>query len=102
MKGPVLRKGSVWFRERYETQSQFLERNARISSFQRVRWNTRARTAEELLASTTSQDYQLKSRDNSLPALAANIVPKDSTFCCGCGCCQCLDLSFASQTINGD
>jgi hypothetical protein len=47
--------------ESYKAASQFLKSNARISSLQWVDWNSRPRTAIELLTSATSEKDQLKS-----------------------------------------
>ena len=96
-----LRLDSVFALERYEPLSQFLKSNARISFLQRVGWNSRLRALVELLASPTSENNQLKSRDNSRPAFAAVVIPKVSAICFCCGQCQCwtvLHESIAEQT----
>jgi hypothetical protein len=66
-----LRIVSVFALETYQSLSQLLEGDARISFLEWVRGNPRLRALKELLASATSKDNELKSRDNSWPAFVA-------------------------------
>lgn len=59
---------SVFAFERYETSSYFFEGNAGISSLQWIDGNSRLGTVKELLASATSENDQLKTREYSRPA----------------------------------